>query len=101
LTIAYKRIRVAFTYRCFIHPDKTKHNLRLGDESEVLMVGPLDVFVVENGECTRLSSAGTLTQAIESIRKTGCGSYFIFSQKTENKTFYEVSAEGLVSQVVA
>lgn len=65
------------------------------------MVASLDVFVVENGEPKWLSCAETLTEAIESIRKTGCGSYFIFAQQTEHKAFYEVSAEGVVSQVDA
>ena len=63
------------------------------------MVASLDVFVVENGEPKWLSCAESFTQAIESLRKTGCGSYFIFSQRTDDKTFYEVSAEGVVSQV--
>ena len=63
------------------------------------MVASLDVFVVENGEPKWLSCADTITQAIESLRKKGCGLYFIFSQQTDRKTFYEVSAEGVVSQV--
>jgi hypothetical protein len=63
------------------------------------MVAPLDVFVVENGEPTWLCCAETLTEAIESIRKKGCGSYFILSQQTKHKTYYEVSAEGVVSQM--
>ncbi len=53
--------------------------LRLGDESEDLMVAPFDVFTLKNGESKWVSCADTITQAIESLRKKGCGLYFIFS----------------------
>jgi len=63
------------------------------------MVAPLDVFAVNNSEPNWLGCAETLALAIELIREAGFGTYFVFSQKTGHKNFYEVSAEGIVSQV--
>ena len=61
------------------------------------MVAPLDIFAV-NGEPKWLGCAETLAQAIDLIRKTGSGSYFVFSQKTGHKHFYK-NTDGIVSQV--
>ena len=84
-------------YRCFVSPQfQTKHNLRFSGESGVPMVAPLDVFAVMNGEPKWLSCVETLSQAVDLIRKTGCGSYFVFSQPTGHKDFYEITAEGVV-----
>ena len=60
------------------------------------MVAPLDVFAVKNGEPKWLGCAESLAQAIELLRNTGSGSYFVFSQQTGHKNFYEVSTEGVV-----
>lgn len=65
------------------------------------MVAPLDVFALKNGEAQWLGCAETLSAAIELLRKAGSGSYFVFSQQTTHKNFYEVNAEGVVSQVAA
>ena len=63
------------------------------------MIAPLDIFAVNNGEATWLGCAESIAQAIDVIRKTGSGSYFVFSQKTGHKNFYEVNRDGIASQV--
>jgi glucose dehydrogenase len=63
------------------------------------MVAPLDVFAVNNGEPKWLGCAESLAQATDLIRKTGAGSYFVFSQETGHKNFYELTTDGVVSQV--
>jgi len=45
-----------------------------------------------------LGCAESLAQAIELLRNTGSGSYFVFSEETGHKNFYEVSTEGFVSR---
>jgi len=65
------------------------------------MVAPLDVFAVVNGEPKWLGCAETLANALELARKHGVGSYFVFSQKTEHKNFYEVTADGTVATINA
>lgn len=66
------------------------------------MVAPLDVFAVENGEpATWLGCAETLAQATELLRKAGVGSYLVFSQHTGHKNLYEVTTDGVLSQVSA
>jgi hypothetical protein len=61
------------------------------------MIAPLDVFAVHGSEPKWLGEAGTLAEAIELIRKTGVGSYFVYSQTTQHKNFYNVSSDGVVS----
>ena len=51
------------------------------------MVAPLDIFAVNNGESKWLGCAESIAQAIDLIRKTGSGSYFVFSQQTGHKSF--------------
>jgi hypothetical protein len=63
------------------------------------MIAPLDVFALKSGEPKWLGCAETLAQAIELMRKAGSGSYFVFSQQAVRKNFYEVNAEGAISQV--
>jgi hypothetical protein len=66
------------------------------------MVSSLDVFALKSGEPKWVGCAETLAQAIELMRKEGgSGSYFVFSQQTGHKNFYETSAEGAISQVDA
>jgi len=66
------------------------------------MVAPLDVFAVNNGEPRWLGCAQSLAQAIDLLRESGSGSYFVFSQQTGHKNFYDVTVEGVVvSQVSA
>lgn len=59
------------------------------------MLAPLDVFAVKRDESTWLGCTETLAQATELIRKAGVGSYFVYSQKTGHKTFYEVTTDGV------
>jgi hypothetical protein len=65
------------------------------------MVAGLDVFAVNHGQPKWLGCTETLAQAILLLRDAGPGSYLVFSQQTGYKDHYEVSADGVVSQVVA
>jgi hypothetical protein len=62
------------------------------------MIAPLDVFALRNGEPKWLDSTDTLDRALELIRLSGAGSYFVFSQTTQHKNFYVVSRQGEISQ---
>ena len=61
------------------------------------MVAPLDIFAAKNGEPKWLGCAETLARATQLLRNAGAGSYFVFSQRTGQKNFYNVSVEGVVS----
>lgn len=61
------------------------------------MIALLDVFAVRASENDWLGSAATLAQALELIRRTGPGSYCVFSQKTEQKSFYKVRSDRSIS----
>ena len=61
------------------------------------MIPPLDVFAIEDGEHKWLACAETQAKALELIGNRGPGSYFVFSQQTGNKTFYEVVANDIVA----
>ena len=65
------------------------------------MMPPLDVFSIRNNEPTWLGPAETLVQALEVVRQTGAGSYFIFSHQTGHKTIYQVDEHGSVRRVEA
>jgi hypothetical protein len=65
------------------------------------VVTPLDVFAANNGEPKWLGCTESLAQAILLLRDAGAGSYFVFSEQTGYKDHYEVSANGVVSQVGA
>jgi len=56
------------------------------------MVAPLDVFAVKNDEPKWLGCAETLSKALDLALQHGEGSYFVFSQQTGHKNFYEVTA---------
>ena len=56
------------------------------------MIPPLEVFAIENGEHKWLACAETQAKALELIGNCGPGSYFVFSQETGNRIFYEVVA---------
>lgn len=56
------------------------------------MVAPLDVFAVQQGEPKWLGCAETLGKALDLALQHGEGSYFVFSQETGHKNFYEVKA---------
>ena len=58
------------------------------------MIPPLDVFAIRKNEPVWLSAAETLVQALEIARKTGTGSYLVFSHQTGHKTMYVVDATG-------
>jgi hypothetical protein len=55
------------------------------------MVASLDVFAVMNGEPKWLGCAETMAKAFELVLEHGEGSYFVFSQRTGHKNFYEVT----------
>jgi len=57
-----------------------------------VMIPPLDVFAIEDGEHKWLACAETQAKALELIGNRGPGSYFVFSQETGNRIFYEVVA---------
>ena len=63
------------------------------------MIPPLDVFSVNDNETKWMGSAGTLSEAVELIRTSGTGSYFVFSQQTGRKKFFRVNSEGAVSPI--
>lgn len=63
------------------------------------MVAALDVFALRNKEPNWLGCTETLAKALELIRETGPGSYFVFSQVTNDKNFFEVSSGGVVGLV--
>jgi hypothetical protein len=65
------------------------------------MIPPLDVFALKDGKPQWLGYAETLAKALELAGKNGLGSYFVFSQETGHKTFYEISANGVVSRLLA
>ena len=61
------------------------------------MLPSLDVFEIENGKPMWLGCAETQAKALELVGNRGPGSYFVFSQQTGNKTFYEVVANDIVA----
>ena len=63
------------------------------------MVPSLDVFAANNGEPKWLGCTETLAQAIQLLRNAGSGSYFVFAQQNGHKDHFEVSRDGVVSQV--
>ncbi len=65
------------------------------------MIAPLDVFAVKISETAWLGCGESLHEAFELIRNAGAGSYFIFSQRTGNKNFFDVSLDGVISQVLS
>jgi hypothetical protein len=62
-------------------------------------VPTLDIFAANNGQAKWLGCAETLARAILFLRVAGPGSYFVFSQQTGYKDHYEVSKDGIVSQL--
>jgi len=64
------------------------------------MFAPLDVFAVRNQRAEWVGCAETLAKALELICKAGTGSYFVFSDETNHKDFFEVSANGVLSLVL-
>ena len=63
------------------------------------MVAPLDIFAVNDGGPVWLGCAETLAKALELALKHGEGSYFVFSQRTGHRNFYEVTPAGTVARV--
>ncbi len=59
------------------------------------MVPPFDVFSVTDGDSKWLGSAETIAKALEFALKNGDGSYFVFSEETGHKNFYEVTARAV------
>jgi hypothetical protein len=61
----------------------------------------LDVFAVREIEVEIepdwLGCTESLAEALQLIRRTGPGSYFVSYQKTEHKSFYKVSLDGSIS----
>jgi hypothetical protein len=63
------------------------------------MIDSLDIYVVPGIDPVWLGSAETLPQALEIIRASGEGAYFVFSQTTECNNFYLVGPDGELSLV--
>jgi hypothetical protein len=62
---------------------------------------PLDIFAVNNGQPKWIACAETLAEAMQLLRHASPGSYFVFSLQTGQKDRYNVSVDGVVSQVDA
>ena len=60
------------------------------------MIPPLDVFSVKDNETRWLGPAENLSQAFDMFRRNGAGSYFVFSQRTGHKSFYELDPNGTI-----
>jgi hypothetical protein len=58
------------------------------------MVAPLDVFAFQDIEPKWVDCAESLEKARELMRKSGPGAYFVVSQQTQRKSFYEVDSDG-------
>ena len=71
------------------------------DECGVPMAPPLDIFAVRNTQPEWVGCANTLAWALVLACETGTGSYFVFSEKTEHKFFFEVVSDGVVCPVPA
>ena len=65
------------------------------------MIPPLDVLSIRNNESTWLGPAETLIQALELMRQSGAGSYFIFPHQTGLKAMYQVDENRSVRPVEA
>lgn len=63
------------------------------------MIDSFDVFSVQSIDPEWLGSAATLPRAIEMIRKSGTGAYFVFSQTTERANFYMMESDGELSLI--
>jgi hypothetical protein len=63
------------------------------------MIDPIDVFVVRTIDPEWLGCAETLPRALEMIRESGTGTYFVFSTTTECNDFYIVDPDGELSLV--
>jgi len=64
------------------------------------MFAPLDVFAVRNQRAEWVGCAETLAKALELMSKAGTGSYFVFSEETNHKDFFEISPNGVLSLVL-
>lgn len=60
------------------------------------MVTPLDVFR-DGTEPEWIGWAETLAQALELVRENGPGAYFVLSLETQQKNYYEVNPNGVIS----
>jgi hypothetical protein len=65
------------------------------------MMPPLDVYSIRNNESTWLGPAKTLIQALEVMRQSGAGSYYIFFHQTGHQAKYQVDEHGSVRPVEA
>ena len=64
------------------------------------MVAPLDVFAVRNQRAHWVGCAETLAKALDVMCNAGTGSYFVFSEETNHKDFFEISPRGVLSLIV-
>jgi hypothetical protein len=61
------------------------------------MAAPLDVVAFQGSGPKWLGCAETLENALDLIRKTGPGLYFVFPQETQRYSYYEVDSDGALS----
>lgn len=61
------------------------------------MIAPLDIFAVKNDGTTWVDCAETLVRALELVVTRGDGLYFVFSQRTGHKNFYNVAQGSVVA----
>jgi hypothetical protein len=59
------------------------------------MVPALDIFAANDGQAKWLGCTETLAHAILFLRDAGSGSYFVFTQQTGYKDYYQVSKDGV------
>jgi hypothetical protein len=60
------------------------------------MIPPLDVFSVKHNATRWLGAAENLARTFDMVRRNGAGSYFVFSQRTGHKNFYELDPYGTI-----
>ena len=61
------------------------------------IITPLDVFALKYLETNWLGVTETLQDALDLAKQRGEGKYCVFSQKSHEKEYYEVSAAGAIS----
>jgi hypothetical protein len=61
------------------------------------MNAPLDVFGLYSNELgIWITHVDSLLEALNVIRKKGCGEYLVYSQNTERRRFYKVNGDGKI-----
>ena len=80
-----------------MHPNPTPEGATLRSRLNT-MIPPLDVFSIrdQDHETRWLGTAKNLAQTFDMVRRNGAGSYFVFSQRTGHKNFYDLDPNGTI-----